>query len=58
MLEPAVAFHTCIQGILPCMTKGRVPQIVRQSYALHQIFVQIQCARNASGYLSNFKTMR
>ena len=58
VLEASKLLHARIQGILPRMTKGGVPQVMRQGHSLDQIFIQTQRARNGAAQLSHFQRVR
>ena len=46
VFKPTKGLHAFIQGVLACMAKWRVAQVVRQGHRLDQIFVQPQCTGN------------
>src|SRR5690606_31245256 len=54
----AQALHAAVQGVLTCVTKWGVAQIMGQGDGFDKIFVQAQIAGNGPRQLSHFQTMR
>ena len=55
MLEPVRAEF--VQGLLARMAERRVPQIMRQTDGLGQVFIEPQCPGDGAGDLRNFQRM-
>ena len=58
MVEAAVLIHQSRQGHLAGVPERRVPQVVRQADALHQVFVGAQGAGDGAGDLRDLQGMR
>ena len=57
VFEPSEIPHAFVQRILPTVSKGRVPKVMRESNAFDQILIQCQIARNRARDLGYFDTV-
>ncbi len=57
VLEAAMILHAVVERILAGVAERRVPEIVRQRYGLHQIFVQPEIASHRSSDLRDFNAV-
>ena len=57
LIMPESSLADFIQHMFPCMSKGRMPQIMSQRNGLHQVFIQPQRLCNGAGILGYFQGM-
>ena len=57
MVKPAKWLHRRLQRVFAGMAKGRVPDIMRQTYCLCEVFIQPERAGNSATNLCDFKAV-
>ena len=58
MLKAAVLGHAFVEGVLTCVPKRRMAQIVRQRHGFDQVFVQAQSPGDGAAQLRDFERVR
>ena len=57
MFKSTMILHALVQSILPCMTEGRMSQIMGQCDRLNQVLVKMQVTGDGATDLRNLQAM-
>ena len=57
MFKSTMILHALVQSILPCMTEGRMSQIMGQCDRLDQVLVKVQVACDRATDLRHLQAM-